>query len=198
LPRKRSKFSPGNFILHLQRRKIRDEQTHALSGRRAAAGASGADADHFSVGETPPEPDAPFPGAYSLWETVRRALLGDSGSHGFIIKLRLYRSLCAAGVGGSLALGGAMRRLVSKSARRSRLAGVSGGAGLGAMMGIAILGGHGAVGSPDAWLASLGLLAIPATALVGAAAAAIAVYWWSVRGTEGQVSISGICLRDWR
>ncbi len=142
-------------------------------------------------------------GAFSLGETLRALFAGDLGTDEFIVKLRLYRALCAAGVGGSLALGGAMAQgLFRNPLADPGLLGVSGGAGLGAMLGIAMLGGHadivlqwiGAGGSPESFLSSLGLLAIPVTALVGAGAAAVAVYWWSARGSDGQVSISGILL----
>ncbi len=114
-------------------------------------------------------------GTFSLGDTLRALFFDDSGTDGFIVKLRLYRALCAAGVGGSLALGGAMAQgLFRNPLADPGLLGVSGGAGLGALAGIAILGGHGdavlrwfgASASPDEWLASFGLLVIPATALI--------------------------------
>ena len=129
------------------------------------------------------------------------AVLSDSGIDGFIVKLRLYRALCAAGVGGSLALGGAMAQgLFRNPLADPGLLGVSGGAGLGAMIGIAVLGGHGATlfnsmgahGAPSEFISALGLMAIPAMAMVGAMLAAFVVYHWSVR--QGQLSITMILL----
>ena len=128
-------------------------------------------------------------------------VLSDSGIDGFIVKLRLYRALCAAGVGGSLALGGAIAQgLFRNPLADPGLLGVSGGAGLGAMLGIAMLGGHGAVvfnavgagGVSGEFVSSLGLMAIPAMALLGAMLAAFVVYRWSV--SQGQLSIAMILL----
>ncbi len=127
--------------------------------------------------------------------------LSDSGIDGFIVKLRLYRALCAAGVGGSLALGGAIAQgLFRNPLADPGLLGVSGGAGLGAMLGIAMLGGHGAAvfnavgagGVSGEFVSSLGLMAIPAMALLGAMLAAFVVYRWSV--SQGQLSIAMILL----
>jgi len=81
----------------------------------------------------------PFPGAYSLWEQSR-ALLGDSGSHDSSSSA-LVRSLNAAGVGDRWRSAGRWRRACFEiRSPIPALLGVSGGAGLGAMMGIAILG----------------------------------------------------------
>jgi len=75
---------------------------------------------------------------FSPLEALRLLFSSESGTDGFIVKLRIYRALCAAGVGGSLALGGAMAQgLFRNPLADPSLLGVSGGAGLGAMLGIA-------------------------------------------------------------
>lgn len=126
--------------------------------------------------------------------------LSHEGVDGFVVKLRLYRALCAAGVGGSLALGGAMAQgLFRNPLADPGLLGVSGGAGFGAMIAIALLGGHGilfsTVGAKTGvfmFMNALGLFAIPALAMIGAISAAFIVYHWSVK--QGQLSISMILL----
>ncbi len=123
------------------------------------------------------------------------ALLNASGLEGFIAKLRLYRALCAGGVGGSLALSGAMAQgLFRNPLADPGLLGVSGGAGLGAMIAIAFLGGHGVsvFNASGDFVSSLGLLAFPTMAMAGALFAAFVVYRWSVR--NGQLSIAMILL----
>ena len=127
--------------------------------------------------------------------------LSSSGLDGFIVKLRLYRALCAAGVGGSLALSGAMAQgLFRNPLADPGLLGVSGGAGLGAMIAIALLGGHGvsvfnaigAGGVSTDFISALGLMAIPVMAMLGAMLAVSIVYYWSVK--QGQLSIAMILL----
>jgi iron complex transport system permease protein len=140
-------------------------------------------------------------GRFSIWEALRLLVAGDAGIDRAVIMLRLNRALCAAGVGGSLALGGAIAQgLFRNPLADPGLLGVSSGAGLGAMLGIALLGGHGAglfqsVGAgtvPGAITSALGLMAIPAMALLGAVAAAVLIYAWAVR--QGQLSISIVLL----
>lgn len=137
----------------------------------------------------------------SPWDALRALFSSEAGTTKTIFQLRLYRGLCAAGVGGSLALGGAIAQgLFRNPLADPGLLGVSGGAGLGAMLGIAILGGHGAAlfstfgasGTPGGFISALGLMAIPAMALAGALAAALVIYRWAVR--QGQLSISIILL----
>ena len=123
------------------------------------------------------------------------ALLSDAGIDGFIVKLRLWRALCAAGVGGALALSGAMAQgLFRNPLADPGLLGVSGGAGLGAMVAIALLGGHGVsvFNASGDWVSNLGLMAIPIFAMAGALLAAFVVFRWSVR--QGQLSIALILL----
>ncbi|HLX63140.1 MAG TPA: iron ABC transporter permease [Planctomycetota bacterium] len=134
-------------------------------------------------------------------DALRALFSSEAGTTKTIFQLRLYRGLCAAGVGGSLALGGATAQgLFRNPLADPSLLGVSGGAGLGAMLGIAILGGHGAAlfsafgasGTPGDWLSVFGLMAIPSMALIGALAASFVIYRWAVR--QGQLSISIILL----
>ena len=122
---------------------------------------------------------------------------GDAGIEAQIAQLRLYRALCAAGAGGALALGGALAQgLFRNPLAEPGLLGVSGGAALGAMTGIAFLGGYGShYAAALAWnstLPSLGLLTIPLLSLLGAFAAALFVYRWSSR--QGNISIATFLL----
>ena len=119
-----------------------------------------------------------------------------------VARLRLFRALCAAGVGGSLALAGAMAQgLFRNPMAEPGLLGIGSGAALGAVLGIAMLGGYGpswgpfAAGEPGrpgagAVLVSLGV--VPLLSLFGAIATALAVYRLSTR--MGRLSVSILLL----
>ena len=119
-----------------------------------------------------------------------------------LLKLRLFRALCAAGVGGSLALAGAMAQgLFRNPMAEPGLLGIGSGATLGAVLGIAVIGGYGPAwgrfigGSamenvaPPAYF-TLGL--VPVLSLFGALAVALTVYRLSTRG--GRLSVSFLLL----
>ena len=119
-----------------------------------------------------------------------------------LLKLRLYRALCAAGVGGSLALAGAMAQgLFRNPMAEPGLLGIGSGATLGAVLGIALLGGYGPswgrfIGgaandtavTPTVF--TLGL--VPLLSLFGALAIALTVYRLSTR--NGKLSVSILLL----
>jgi len=142
-------------------------------------------------------------GFYSLPEAMR-AILAELGIAGpveeqTILKLRLMRALCAIGVGGALALAGAMAQgLFRNPMAEPGLLGVSSGATLGAVLAIAMLGGYGPnwrafvgdnAGSVDSLL-TLGL--VPAMALIGALAVGLTVYRLATR--RGRLSVSALLL----
>ncbi|MGD0091254.1 MAG: iron chelate uptake ABC transporter family permease subunit [Planctomycetota bacterium] len=91
-------------------------------------------------------------GRYGM-SSAARVILTELGLTGAadeheILKLRLLRALCAVGVGGSLALAGAMTQgLFRNPLAEPGLLGVGSGAMLGAVVAIAWLGGYG----PDVW-----------------------------------------------
>jgi len=118
-----------------------------------------------------------------------------------ILKLRLVRALCAAGVGGSLALAGAMTQgLFRNPLAEPGLLGIGSGASLGAVIAIAMLGGYG----PDVWTRattateigalsgyfSLGL--IPVLAFCGALVSAFTIYRLATR--RGRISVPTLLL----
>lgn len=116
-----------------------------------------------------------------------------------ILKLRLMRALCAVGVGGSLALAGAMSQgLFRNPLAAPDLLGIGSGAMLGAVIGIAFLGGYG----PDFWMSRpisgvatdgmYTLAIIPALSFIGALAAALSIYRLATRG--GRISIPALLL----
>jgi iron complex transport system permease protein len=105
--------------------------------------------------------------------------------------LRLLRALCAAGVGGSLALAGAMAQgLFRNPMAEPGLLGIGSGAALGAMLAMAMLGGYGPDLVIDTGALPLGI--VPALALLGALATAITTYRLATRG--GRISISILLL----
>jgi iron complex transport system permease protein len=108
-----------------------------------------------------------------------------------IQKLHLFRALCAAGVGGSLALAGAMAQgLFRNPMADPGLLGIGSGAALGAILGIAILGGYGPNWTPAVVSGSLGL--VPLLSLVVAVIVALTVYRLSTR--SGRISVSLLLL----
>lgn len=142
-------------------------------------------------------------GRYGLLSAARvvlaeLGLLAEPPEHQ-ILKLRLLRALCAVGVGGSLALAGAMTQgLFRNPLAEPGLLGVGSGAMLGAVVAIALLGGYG----PDAWVSyqtgtsagarwlSLGL--VPSLAFIGALAATLTIYRLATR--HGRISVPGLLL----
>ncbi len=149
-------------------------------------------------------------GSYSLVSAMRLILadLGlwqaDPGTQ--ILQLRLLRALCAVAVGGSLALAGAMTQgLFRNPLAEPGLLGVGSGATVGAVIGIALLGGYG----PDwgAWTRSAvdatgevhangfgGQFAflMPMLALCGALLTALGLYRFATR--QGRISIPTLLL----
>ena len=117
-----------------------------------------------------------------------------------ILKLRLIRALCALCVGGNLALAGAMTQgLFRNPLAAPDLLGIGSGATLGAVLGIAILGGYGPnwsawVGRSSAQLldGGIGLSIVPALAFIGALAAALSVYRLASR--QGRISVPALLL----
>jgi len=111
----------------------------------------------------------------------------------FVLKLRLLRALCAIGVGGSLALAGAMMQgLFRNPMAEPGLLGISSGASLGAITGIALLGGYGAEIWSNAGGGSLTLAVVPMLAFAGALTAALAIYKLSTRA--GKISVPSLLL----
>jgi iron complex transport system permease protein len=105
--------------------------------------------------------------------------------------LRLMRALCAAGVGGSLALAGAMAQgLFRNPMAEPGLLGIGSGAALGAMIAIAMIGGYG----PETLIGSGALPAslISGLALAGALGTALTTYRLATR--SGRISISILLL----
>src|SRR4029077_21255562 len=106
-------------------------------------------------------------GAFSFGDLAPLMFSGDPGTDAFIVKLRLLRALCAAGVGGSLALAGAMAQgLFRNPMAEPGLLGIGSGAALGAMIAMALLGGYGPDLVIDTGALPLGI--VPALALAGA------------------------------
>jgi iron complex transport system permease protein len=148
-------------------------------------------------------------GNYSLSDAMR-AILAELGlispnpENHLILKLRLMRALCAIGVGGTLALAGAMAQgLFRNPMAEPGLLGVSSGASLGAILAIALLGGYGpdwkswsgtgagssAGNSTESWL-TLGI--VPAMAMLGALSVGLTVYRLSTR--RGKLSVPVLLL----
>ncbi len=111
-----------------------------------------------------------------------------------ILRLRLHRTLVAAGVGGALALSGAfLQGLFRNPLASPSLIGVSAGSGLGSAVAVLIVGGYG----PDfvSGLGSAGAHApvlVTAFAFAGALAAAFVVLRIAARG--GRVSVPSLLL----
>ena len=149
-------------------------------------------------------------GSYSLASAMRVVLtdlgLLPAGSGQEILQLRLLRALCAVAVGGSLALAGALAQgLFRNPLADPGLLGVGSGATVGAVLGIALLGGYG----PDwtAWARSsvaaggevqhTGLgghfaFIMPLLSLAGALLTAFAIYRFATR--QGRISVPMLLL----
>lgn len=116
-----------------------------------------------------------------------------SPSEQLIVELRTWRASTASGVGAALALAGALVQGVFRNALASpSVLGITGGAGIGAVLALLWLGGYGArlVTAPGAGTSTL--IAIPALALVGALLVAFVVYRLASR--DGRVSIPTLLL----
>ncbi|MFE3471893.1 FecCD family ABC transporter permease [Streptomyces bacillaris] len=113
----------------------------------------------------------------SAWEVALRLLGGGTPDHDFVIfELRLPRTLLGALVGGALGLAGAIVQGIARNPLASPdILGITGGAGVGAVTVIVLGGSYGSVSDT---LADIG---VPAAAVAGALAAALAVYLLSVR-----------------
>ncbi|WP_244230092.1 FecCD family ABC transporter permease [Kitasatospora albolonga] len=126
----------------------------------------------------------------SAWEVALRLLGGGTPDHDFVIfELRLPRTLIGALIGGALGLAGAIVQGIARNPLASPdVLGITSGAGVGAVTVIVLGGSYGSVSDP---LADIG---VPAAAVVGALAAALAVYLLSVRrGISGyRVLLVGI------
>jgi iron complex transport system permease protein len=145
-------------------------------------------------------------GQHGVFSAARAILaelgLRDAEPDQAILRLRLLRALCAVGVGGSLALAGAMTQgLFRNPLAEPGLLGVGSGAMLGACVAIAILGGYGpnvwtsaqAAGTAgSAWNRAVTMGFVPALAFAGAMAAAIIIYRLASR--RGRISVSALLL----
>ena len=120
--------------------------------------------------------------------------LGMEGEDQSILRLRLIRALCAIGVGGSLALAGAMAQgLFRNPLADPGLLGVNSGAMLGAVLGIATVGGHVTENLGFAHTSvSSNLAIVPVLSFIGALVTAFSIYWLAVR--HGRISIPGLLL----
>lgn len=130
---------------------------------------------------------------------VLRALLAHLGlaePHGepdqTILMLRLWRALTAAGVGGALALSGALLQgLFRNPLAAPSLIGVTGGASLGATLAILYLGGYG-VGLVASHGFALGALLVPLCAFLGAVVTVAVV--GLLAAPKGRISTSTLLL----
>ncbi len=107
-----------------------------------------------------------------------------------IVRLRLYRTLVAVGVGAALSLSGALLQGLFRNPLASpSLIGVSAGSGLGSAVAVLLVGGYGpSVGASGAFAPVL----VSAFAFVGALAAALVVLRLAARG--GRVSVPSLLL----
>lgn len=130
--------------------------------------------------------------------SVARGLLAIVGltpplepNHQAIVELRAWRGLCAAGVGGALALAGALVQGMFRNPLASpSLIGVTGGASLGAALGFLILGG--VVPTGLALGAAWSALLVPTLAFAGAAATTAVVAL--VAALHGRTSVTSLLL----
>ncbi|MDZ4773303.1 MAG: iron ABC transporter permease [Planctomycetota bacterium] len=113
------------------------------------------------------------------------------GAQQVAVELRLWRGLTAAGVGAALGLAGALVQGVFRNGLASpSVLGISGGASLGAIAALLLVGGYGprlVVSSP-----SSGLVLVPLAAFVGALVVALVVY--RLASAQGRVSIPALLL----
>jgi iron complex transport system permease protein len=110
-----------------------------------------------------------------------------------IVDLRLWRALTAAGVGASLGLSGALVQGVFRNGLASpSLLGISGGASLGAVAALLVVGGYSTNFTASLDPTSSGLVLVPLFAFVGAIGTALVVY--RLASTKGHVSIPALLL----
>lgn len=108
-----------------------------------------------------------------------------------IVELRIWRALCASGVGAALALSGAMIQGMFRNPLASpSLIGVTGGASVGAAIGFLLVGG--AAPALAAKGAGLGAFLVPVLAFVGAAATTATVAL--VAAMHGRASVTSLLL----
>jgi iron complex transport system permease protein len=111
----------------------------------------------------------------------------------WVVSLRLWRALTAAGVGAALGLSGAFVQGLFRNALASPgVLGISGGASLGAFLGVLSVGGYGPnlVLGRDA--VSSGLVLIPVLSFLGALSVGWLVY--RLAATGGRVSVPALLL----
>lgn len=110
-----------------------------------------------------------------------------------IVELRLWRALTAAGVGASLSLSGALVQGVFRNGLASpSVLGISGGASLGAITALCVVGGYGGKVTNVAEMTPSGHVLVPLFAFVGALGTAFLVY--RLASTKGHVSIPALLL----
>ena len=143
-------------------------------------------------------------GSYGIGASLRVMFtelhLSTPGADHDILKLRLIRALCALGVGGSLGLAGAMTQgLFRNPLAEPSLLGIGSGATLGAVLGIAMLGGYGPnwaawIGrsSADTLEGPLSNGIVPMLELIGALATSLSIYKLASRG--GSISVPQLLL----
>jgi iron complex transport system permease protein len=108
-----------------------------------------------------------------------------------MLELRLWRALTAAGVGAALGLAGALVQGVFRNGLASpSILGISGGASLGAIAALLVIGGYGPRLVADTQMH--GLVLVPLAALVGALVVTLVVYRLASSG--GRVSIPTLLL----
>ncbi len=114
-------------------------------------------------------------------------------SQQWIVSLRLWRALTAAGVGAALGLSGALVQGLFRNGLASpSVLGITGGASLGAVCAVLVVGGY---GPRLVWTdpgRTSGMLIVPLCAFVGALGAGGLVY--ALSSTAGRVSIPALLL----
>lgn len=114
-------------------------------------------------------------------------------SQQWIVSLRLWRALTAAGVGAALSLSGALIQGLFRNGLASpSVLGITGGASLGAVCAVLIVGGY---GPRLVWTDSggtSGMVIVPLCAFIGALGVGGIVY--ALASTAGQVSIPALLL----
>lgn len=109
-----------------------------------------------------------------------------------IVELRIWRALCASGVGAALALsGGYIQGMFRNGLASPSLIGVSGGASLGAALAILIVGGYAPVVAFGDW-SGLHALLIPALSFLGALGVTALVA--AIASARGRVSVTTLLL----
>ena len=117
----------------------------------------------------------------------------DDPPQQFIVALRLWRALTAAGVGAALGLAGALVQGVFRNGLASpSVLGITGGASLGAALAVLALGGYGANLALPQSSAALGMAVVPVFAFIGALGAGALVF--RLATSAGQVSVPALLL----